>query len=198
MTVIVRSQGKDLAAALMTNSARRDALVHSLESQGIDAKNIRAEKFSASPQYGWFGKTPASFEVINRLTVTISDEAQLIATAAAAAQSNDYTIGNTEFEYSKKNETEERVRQQALDDALAKKSFYEQRLGVLLRPVEFHYGNDTSRATAGAVELEEIVVTARKGASSAPESPPPPTFDEQEYDSSVDVTFEVENTKTSQ
>jgi uncharacterized protein YggE len=195
VTVIVHTQGKELATALAANANRREALIHILQQQGIDPKNIRAQKFSASPQYGWFGKNPTSYEVINRLTVTISDDGQLTAIAAASAQSPDYSLGTTEFEYSKKDEIQERVRQQAFDDALAKKSFYEQRLGAVLRPVEFRFSDGSARATPGAAELEEIVVTARRANSSSPESPPPPTFDEQEYETSVDVTFEVEGTK---
>lgn len=199
VTVIVHTQAKDLATALSTNADRREALSRTLQQQGFDAKSIRAEKFSSSPQYGWFGKTPTSYEVNNRLTIDISDDRQLIQIAQAAAQSPDYSVGATRFEYSKQAELQEAVRHQALDDALAKKSFYEQRLGAALHPVEFQFSDQSARGERRNMMLEEIVVTgSRAGDSYAPANlppPPVPAFDEQVYEVSVAVTFDVEPAK---
>jgi uncharacterized protein len=194
VSIIVHTQGKDLSSAIAANGLRREALAQALQSQGVDVKAMHAQKFSTSPQYGWFGKTPNSYEVNNRLTVDVGDEHQLTVVTAAAGQSPDLSIGAIVFEYSKQQELEEQVRHSAFDDALAKKAFYEQRLGAALRPTEFQFSDFSERGTAGALALQEIVVTAQSRAgNSAFSSPPPvPSFDEKEYEVSVTVTFAVE------
>jgi uncharacterized protein YggE len=193
--VIVHTQWKDLSGAIVANGQRREALTKSLEAQGIDAKAIRTEKFSTSPQFGWFGKTPSSYEVVNRLNVEVSDERQVILVTAAASGSTDLSIAVISFEYSKQREMEEQVRRAAFDDALAKKSFYEQRLGAKLVPTEFSFSDFSARSTPGAAALEEIVVTgARRSASESigRNVSEPPSFDEKEYEVTASVTFAIE------
>jgi uncharacterized protein YggE len=194
--VVVRTQGKDLTGAIVANGQRRDTLTKSLLSQGIDPKAIRTEKFSTSPQFGWFGKTPSSYEVVNRLNVEVADERQVTIVTAAASGSPDVSIGVISFEYSKQREMEEQVRRAAFDDALAKKSFYEQRLGAKLVPTEFSFSDFSARSTPGAIALEEIVVTGSRRSASEPYShdvvPPPPSFDEKEYEVTAKVTFAIE------
>jgi uncharacterized protein YggE len=172
-------------------------LTQSLQSKGIDAKAIRAAKFSTSPQFGWFGKTPSSYEVINRLTVDVVDERQLTFVTAAAAGSPDLSIGSIAFEYSKQQEMEEQVRRAAFESALAKKSFYEQRLGALLKPIDFSFSDFSARSTPGGLALEEIVVTAsRRSASESGANvaapPPPPSFGEKEYEVTANISFAIE------
>jgi len=195
VAVVVHTQAKDLTAAIAANVKRRDEMTQALLSQGIDAKSIHAQRFSSSPQFGWFSKAPSSFEVSNKLTVDVSDERQLMIVTAAGTNPPDLTIGEIRFEYSKQRELEEQARRAAFDDALAKKGFYEQRLGALLRPVGFQFSDWSARGTGGG-QLEEIVVTAQKRASdmqsSADKYAPPPGFDEQVYEVSVTVTFAVE------
>jgi uncharacterized protein len=197
ITVIVHTQAKDLTAAIAANRQRRDTLTQSLLGKGIDPKAIRVAKFSTSPQFGWFGKTPSSYEVVNRMTVDVSDEHQLTLVTASAAESPDLSIGAIVFEYSKQRELEEQVRRAAFDDALAKKSFYEQRLSATLRPMEFTFSDLSARATAGALALEEVIVTANRrsageSASSVATPPPPPSFGEKEYEVAANITFAIE------
>jgi len=196
VSVVVHTQAKDLTSAIAANSQRRETLAQSLQSQGIDAKAIRAQKFSSSPQYGWFGKTPTSFEVTNRLTADVGDERQLMILTAAATNPPDLTIGAIAFEYSKQRDLEEQVRRAAFDDALAKKGFYEQRLGATLRTVGFRYSDASAFGTTGG-EMDEIVLTGSRRVML--DRPPPadnyaavPSFDEKEYEVSVFVTFAVE------
>jgi uncharacterized protein YggE len=195
VSIIVRTQAKELAAAMRANAERRTALAQQLTRQGIPDKAIRAEKFSSSPQFGWFGRSPASYEVVNRLIVDVTDDAQLIRVSEAAAQSADTSIGTITFEFAQQAALQETVRHLAFDDAIAKKAFYEQRLGATLRPVTFVFSDRSARVESQAAQIEEIVVTGTKRSesySSAPPPPPPPSFDQQQYDVSVDVTFEVE------
>jgi len=195
VSVVVHTQARDLTAAIAANAQRRQALAQSLQSQGIDAKAIRAEKFSSSPQYGWFGKAPNSFDVNNRLIVDVTDERQLMIVTGAASSSPELSVGAISFEYSKQRELEEQVRRAAFDDALSKKAFYEQRLGATMRPADFEFSDLSARGTAGGA-LEEIVVTGTRrqatNSYSAPDSPTVPSFDEKDYQVSVTVTFAVE------
>lgn len=194
VTVVVHTQAKDLTGAIVANGQRRDTLTKALVSQGIDAKAIRTEKFSTSPQFGWFGKTPSSYEVINRINVDVADERQVTIVTSAASASPDLSIGVISFEYSKQSELEEQVRRTAFDDALAKKAFYEQRLGAKLVPTEFNFSDMSARSTPGAMEIQEIVVTGSRRTESDhyAAAPPPPSFDEKEYEVTVHVTFAIE------
>jgi len=196
VTVIVHTQGKDLTAAIAANAQRREALAQTLQSQGIDAKSIRAQKFSNSPQYGWFGKTPSSFEVTNRLIVDVVDERQLMLVTAAGTNPPDLSIGAIAFEYSKQRELEEQVRRTAFDDALGRKNFYEQRLGATLRAVGFSFSDAGARESEGG-QLNEVIITGtRRVMLDKPPTPDNyaavPGFDEKEYEVSVYVTFAVE------
>jgi uncharacterized protein len=126
----------------------------------------------------------------------VADERQVTIVTAAASGSPEVSIGVISFEYSKQREMEEQVRRAAFDDALAKKSFYEQRLGAKLVPTEFSFSDFSARSTAGAIALEEIIVTGtrRSGSESAAVNapPPPPSFDEKEYEVTAKVTFAIE------
>jgi uncharacterized protein YggE len=200
VTVIVHTQARELAAAITANGQRRDAFIRSVEHGGIDAKAIRAAKFASSPQFSWFGKTPSSYDIVNEITVDVADERQMIVVASAAAESADSSVGAITFEYSKQDELEEDVRRSAFDDALAKKSFYEQRLGATLKPTSFEFSDYSAHATPASSALEEVVVSGsrRNALASAAQSAmpaPPPSFGEKEYEVSANVSFEIE-TKT--
>lgn len=200
VTVVVHTQAKDLTAAIAANAQRREAMAQTIQSQGIDAKAIHAQKFSNSPQYSWFGKTPSSFEVVNKLTVDVADEHQLMIVTAAGTNPPDLTIGEITFEYSKQREMEDQVRKSAFDDALSKKGFYEQRLAATLRPIGFQFSDMSARGTTGGA-LEEIVVTSSRQVELDRAPPnanfaPVPSFDEKDYQVSVTVTFSVEPVTT--
>jgi uncharacterized protein YggE len=192
VSVIVRTQAKELAAAMRANAERRSALAQQLMQQGMPEKAIRAEKFSSSPQYGWFGRTPTSYEVVNRLIIDVTDDGQLIRVAETAAKSPDTSMGAITFEYTKQAELQETVRHRAFDDALARKAYYEERLGATLKPVAFAFSDRTARAERPVQQFEEVVVTASRRTDSSAPAAAPPTFDEQEYEVSAEVSFEVE------
>lgn len=188
VTVVVKTTGKDLPAALRANATRREAFVAALVAASIDAKKVSAEKFSTSPQFGWFGKTPSSFEVSNRLTVSVADDRQLQAVAEAAALSAETAFDGATFELSKEDEIREGVRRQAFEDALARRRFYEEKLGATLKPVAFQYADGSGREPE---QLEEVMVTGSRNKVLLDRPPPVPTFDERTFEQTVDVTFEV-------
>jgi uncharacterized protein YggE len=118
--VEVRGAPADLQKYLQP--ARRTVTLTGHAKQTVD-EAIRAEKFSSSPQFGWFDRSPSSYEVINRLIVDVTDDAQLIRVSEIAAQSADTSIGTIAFEYTQRAALQETVRHLAFDDAIARKAF---------------------------------------------------------------------------
>ena len=194
VSLIVSTTEKTLTESLQANSELRTQLVQSFIQSGIPADRINNAQFSSSPQYGFFGRKPKEYEVVNRLKVTVDGEAQMTRLAKAADQFEAVSIGNMEFEHSLEQETKEKIKSAALENAIQTGRTYAKKLGITMTPVSFHFADIRPvRPLARGRAVEEVVVTATKyGASSAPAAPPPPiTFDEVKYQSQVDVVFEV-------
>jgi uncharacterized protein len=195
VVITVKTQAKDLAGALGANTERRAQIAQALQREGIDAKNIRSERFSSSPNFGWFGKQPASFEVTNRIEVKITDDRQLTAVARLSEPSGEVSVSDVTFEVTDQEKRIEKLRLQAFDDAVAKKASYESRLGVLLKPTAFRYSSSAPGAGSDSGSLEEIIVTARKTtasrASDAADMMETNPFEDQVIDIWATVTFEA-------
>jgi uncharacterized protein YggE len=72
--ISVKTEDDSLETALKQNQNLRAKIVKSLKNAGIPADKIAASRFSSTPQYGFFGKRPSSYEVANLMKITISDE----------------------------------------------------------------------------------------------------------------------------
>jgi len=66
VNLVVTTEDKLMAQSIANNTAQRAAITKQLTEGGITSENIKSSKFSTSPQYGWFGKKPSSYKVINR------------------------------------------------------------------------------------------------------------------------------------
>jgi uncharacterized protein YggE len=197
VSLIVTTERRSMAEALQANAALRAEITRTLTSAGIDPEAINNSRFSTSPQFGPFGRNPNNYQVVNRMEVTATMEAHLVALGDVVDQNMEVTFGGTEFEHSEREAFEDRVRQAALDDAMEEKAFYETSLGIELGPVNFRTGpvifNPRERFLSQA--LEEVAVTgarAEDAAAQAPlEAPGVPTFDEVQYRANVEIDFEV-------
>jgi len=190
----VTTEEPRLSAAIAANGSLRTQTAAKLTAAGIKADNINNSRFSMSPQYGWFGKTPTSFKVVNRMAIAIFDESELKAVATVADESEQMQISETTFEHTNKDEFRTMVKKQALDKILAQKALYEDRLGVTLEPVAVRDSAVTQRATAGAQMLEEVIVTARKARDSylsPSQEVGGSSFDEVTYEANLVVDFRV-------
>lgn len=196
MTVTVRTQAKELVAALAANAERRAQIARALQRDGIDAKNIRSARFSSSPQFGWLGKTPNSFEVVNQMEVTVNNEQQLTAVARLSDPSGDVNVGSASFSYSDREALVETLRRAAFDAAVAKKEFYERRLGVSLRPVRFYFDGAAPAPSVASGSIEEVIVTGERRNEDSRERtransfPSTPVFEGQAVEAWAVVTFE--------
>lgn len=201
VSLVISVEDKKLSDALAKNAQLRESINNRLLDFGISSDAIRSSKFSTSPQFGWFGKKPASYKVVNRISVRISDEKYLQKIAEIADASDDIELADTSFEHSEKEKLEQQVKSKALAKVMKQRKFYEQQLGVSLVPVGFRQSDIGLRATRGAMVLEEVVVTARKRSSSlaeAPEAMAPAaagnesSFDEVKYKAGIYVDFRIE------
>ena len=200
ISLVITTEEKLLSAAISANSNIREAITTQLVSAGIKAEHIKSSKFSTSPQYGWFGKKPDSYKVINRMAISIRDESQLKTVAEVADAKEELELSDIAFEHSKKDQFKNKVKTKALAKIMKQKAFYESKLGVKLTPIGFRDINIGQRGTQGALMLEEAVVTARKrsgsyqdmSANAVAYSKPAPSFDEVLYQVQVYVDFKIE------
>ncbi|VUD64996.1 hypothetical protein TDB9533_03453 [Thalassocella blandensis] len=199
INLIVKTEHKELAKAIQSNAVLRQKIATELTTNGVLENHIKNSKFSSSPQYGWFGSKPTSYEVLNRVAVTISNEKQLEHIASIADRHEEISLSGTSFKHSKKLEFEQQVKKNALEKVLKKKAFYEKSLGVKLSPISFSESDVDFAATQGANRFEEeIIVTGvreskdsayskRRASSSSQES----SFDEVKYRAVITVEFKV-------
>ena len=200
ISLVITTEDKLLSNSIANNSSLRAFISSELTSAGIDSESIKSSKFSTSPQFGWFGKKPDSYKVVNRMAITITDESQLKTIAKVADSKKEIELSDTSFEHSKADEYKNRVKKLALEQAMKQKAFYESSLGVTLTPVGFRNSQIRFRGTQGAEMLEEIVVTANKRsmskiqdmAYSRPAPKQPPSFDEIEYEAEIYIDFKIE------
>lgn len=204
LSLVVTTEEKALAQSIEKNAALRDSIRATLLKSGIKVEDINNSKFSSSPQYGWFGKKPSSFEVVNRVAIKITTEEQLKTVAKLADEHEEIILGGTEFKHSAKEEFEKKVKEEALNKILAEQKVYESKLGVKLTPVAFYDQPIQFAATRGAFEIEEVVVQRRQKSNdsyaaeafaSSPVSQQAISFDEVTYRANIRVEFKVESAR---
>ncbi|WP_444930100.1 SIMPL domain-containing protein [Microbulbifer sp. SSSA002] len=199
VNVIVTTQEPRLSDAIANNSALREQLTRSLVEAGIDRGKIKNSKFSSSPQFGWLGKNPSSYKVINRVAITIDQENHLQAIAQLTDENKEIEIVSTSFEHSKVSEYTKKVQSKALAKIMEQKADYEGTLGIQLTPVNIRTRSLGYHGTAGADAVEEVVVTAARARSSGLKDSTSRTyieretssFDEVQYEASLSVDFQV-------
>ena len=207
ISLVITSEDKQLSTSISNNIALRESISQQLVTAGINPDHIKSSKFSTSPQYGWFGKKPDSYKVVNRMAVTITQESQLKTIASVADSKEQIELSDIAFEHSQKDAFKNQVKQLALEKVMKQKALYETSLGVTLTPVSFRDNRLWVRGTQGAQMLEEIVVTATKRSrsyndstenfsnSAAPKSVES-SFDEIVYTAEVFVDFSAVAGKT--
>ena len=200
VNLVVSTEEKQLAQAIASNTTQRSNITTQLNEGGISSENIKSSKFSTSPQYGWFGKKPSSYKVINRLAITITTEKQLEYIAAIADSNNTAVMADAVFKHSNKDEFIDNIKKAALDKVMKRKAFYEENLNVKLTPVNIRDTSINNAGTEGAMMLEEIVVTARRSVKNSVSSlvapvQPKSSFDEITYKANLQVDFIIEPVK---
>ena len=199
VSLVITTESKLLSEAISKNSSLRSDVTKSLMNTGIAAENIKSSKFSSSPQYGWFGKKPSSYKVVNRMAVSILKESHLQEIAAISDRYQEVELSDIAFEHTKMDEYNSKVKAEALEKVIEQKEFYEKSLGVKLTPIGIRDSNIRQRATRGAMVLEEAIVTASKlqqdnysSVSKYRDQAQEPSFDEVKYEANLAVDFKIE------
>lgn len=195
LSLVITTEADRLGDSMASNTRLRTTIAQSMIDAGVNPEEINTSKFSSSPQFGWFGTRPKSFEVVNRMSVGITDEAHLQLIARLTDDNEEIIMEGMEFEHTAKEEFQDNVRKAALDKALAQRTVYEQQLGIKLTPINVQE-NIIMPSRARPYPMEEVAVSAvarQRGTADFASSPPPPqTFDEVSYQTTVYVTFKVE------
>ena len=197
VSVLVKNDARTLAEAMQQNSNLRAKLKSRLVSEGVDAINIQNSQFSSSPQFGWFGDKPTSFEVNNRVAVVIGDEKALQALAAISDSYKEMSIAGTEYKHTQKDRMHTELKKEAMNKVLADKAYYESTLGVTLKTLSFSDSGLNIGATAGERAVEMIQVSGSRKRSDLSSlsyesaRAPKTSFEEIEYNTTVSVQFEV-------
>jgi len=201
ISVLITTEEDKLADSVKKNGELRANIFQSLLESGIKKEDINTSKFSTSPQYGWFGKEPDSYEVVNRMAINIFNEKQLSAIATISDNNKEVTLSDTEFEHTSKAKLEEKVKKNALAKVMSQKIFYEKTLDLKLKPVAFRDFDVVQSGSRGAQALEQrITITGSRIKLSDVKSKSPPvmtvqSFDEVEYSATISVDFEIVNDK---
>lgn len=192
VSLLVTTEARDLSQSMTLNQELRTALIQDFINANIPASDINNSKFSSSPQFGFLGRNPSSYEVTARLEVEVGTEEHLQLLAAAADEHDEVEFERTEFEHSEEEAFEVQVRELALQDVMEQKAYYESNLGIELQAVNFYYGGVQRMSRAMpmvAMEMAADVVSTAAQSVAAPAVAP--TFDEVEYRTSVTVVFEI-------
>ena len=199
--LMATSDERSLSQAMEANQALRLELIQEFVAAGIPIDDINNSNVSSTPQLGLFGRNPNSFEVSARMEIQVSSEEHLQLLAAAADEHDEVEFESTAFEHSEKNSFEDQVREMALQDVKAQKAYYESSLGLELKAINFFYGGirQISRAMPRAAMAQEMEMEmdANGGRASTSlsltASAVAPTFDEVEYQTNINVVFEIVN-----
>ena len=198
VNLIVTTEKKLLSQSIQANTQLRKKIRKSLNTKGIQDKEINNSKFSSSPQYGWFGKEPSSHKVVNRMAVKIAKESHFQDIAEIADQFQQVKLSGVIFSHSKEDEYYDKVKDLAMQKLLKKKAYYEKSLSMQLKAVRFHESEINSQATEGANMVEEVVVYGIRADSETgsfksrrrqPERQS--SFDEIQYSAGITVDFKV-------
>ncbi len=197
ISLVIVTEKSKLADAIKENSSLRAKVSSTLTSSGLNQDNIKTSKFSTSPQFGWFSDKPKSYEVINRMAISIKNEEALNLIAKISDDNKEISLASTEFEHTLKAIFEEKLKKKALSKVMAQKDFYESTLGLKLKAVSFYDRDVVQDGTRGARDREETIpVTAsrmkqRSFSSNEPAIVARQTFDEVEYSVTISVEFEI-------
>ena len=201
INLVIETEEDKMSDAIRKNTELRLKVSKLLTEAEISPDNIKTSKFSTSPQFGWFGDEPDSYQIINRMAVSIFREKHFYLLASFSDSYKEISLSTKEFEHTQKEKFEASVKKKALEKVMAQKAFYETQLGLVLKPVAFRDFDVVQSGTRSARDLEtKIVVTGSrikrsraKSSSYAEEvqASVPQTFDEVEYKATISVEFEV-------
>ena len=135
VAIAVKTKASQLEDALQENEDIRNDLHQILQQAGIGKENIKASKFSSTPNYSWYKDKPSSYEVNNEIKISIHNETQLQAIAKLVDKRKEIFLGSTEHLDSNEQYNKLKALETALDNIQDKRKLYEKKLGIQLKPI---------------------------------------------------------------
>lgn len=198
INLVITTEEDKLSESLNKNEKIRESIKASLVKEGIKDEFIKSAKFSATPDYSWYSDTPSSYKVVNRMAISITDGNHMNSVAKVSDQLKEAQISDIEFEHTKKDEFNAKVKKDALAKIQEQKIYYEKTLGLSLVPVGIRDAIIHQRPTRGAVALERAamdVASHKKLSMTVSESQPmkrsTPSFDEIIYETQLVVDYKI-------
>lgn len=118
----VRSDAKSSAEALEANSSQMAALIATLKSAGVAAKDIQTTNFSIWPQYSSSSSDTriTGYEVSNQVTITVRNLDNFGAVLDAAVKAGGNQVSDIRFGFSTPQALMDQAREAAMADAKRK------------------------------------------------------------------------------
>ena len=131
-TFSVLSEAKTVAQAMSENSAKMNAVIGSVKSQGVEGKDLKTVNFNISPRYEWenpacaYSYCPsgkrilAGYDVTQSLEVKIRDLDKIGGIIQGATEAGANEVGNLQFTIDNEDALKEEARNQAIEEAKTK------------------------------------------------------------------------------
>ncbi len=196
VSLVITTESKKLSSSIQRNQKLRSSIKTKLIGAGIKEDEINNSKFSTSPQYGWFGKEPDSYKVVNRMDIGIYDEKQLIIIATVSDENMEVVLAGSTYDHTQKVKYKDLVKERALSEIMKQKKSYEKTLGVKLIPTGISDTRVHHMPTKGAMLLEQAVTKRKQSAGYTSKTQHNTTqsnssFDEVKYEANMVVEFEI-------
>jgi uncharacterized protein YggE len=184
VSLMVKTNDSQLRTALEQNQRIREAIRKKLLAKGMSDSAIQFSRFSNTPNYGFFGDKPSSYDISNEVKITISRESSLNEIAGIVDSQDEVYFVGSNIEHSLQEQSKQQALAKALKNAMAKKDLYEVQLGLKLQAIK------VSEQVAGPapIVLREKV-RKQAYASSMGVTEAQHQFGEMTYRATVDVEF---------
>ncbi len=154
-TFSVVSEAKTVGEAMQDNTAKMNAIIAFVKSQGVEDKDIKTINFNISPRYEWenpacaYSYCPSGkrilvgYEVSQSLQVKMRDLAKIgdIIQGATGAGANE--VSNLQFTIDNEDALKEEVRTKAIEEARGKAKILAEKLGIkLIKIISFSESGD--------------------------------------------------------
>jgi len=135
VSLMVKTKEDKLQQALSKNKKIRNTIRNELIKKGIKEKDISFAKFASTPDYGWFGDKPTSYTINNEIKITIKSENKLEAIASIVDSKKEVYFVRSVTEHTNKENAKRKAQDKALNNILAKKKLYQDKLGIKLSAI---------------------------------------------------------------
>jgi uncharacterized protein YggE len=185
----VETQSASAKDALAQNNDKANALVNTLKSKGVEAKDIQTSQLSINPTYDNMGRRITGYQVNNQVTATLHDigNAGALIDAAAGAVGDAVRVQSMGFSIDDDSALKAEARIQAVHLAQLQAEQMAKAAGVRLGAIRF-----ISEVPAGnPMPYYDQFAGGKMAAAPAASAPAPVLPGQQELSLTVDVVWDI-------